>query len=202
MARSLITGFVAAVLLTATFVASVAQAQSPPPSGMLLGVYCFENQTGLRVTGTIPGYSAEGRLFASDVLMQATTDGMNVYSIRTRQQIEWAKDQIGPFTPAAIEVWRPGVGTVYFWVEFHPVGGGPAAAAVASGAPQQMKAQFKTEAEKPGARALFQRGGKLPTPPQGQSPRLPRPSHGTGPQLPSLSLPGGAKLNPGMLFGR
>ena len=202
MTKPFLTGVVAAAALAVTFVADVARAQSPPASGMLLGVYVFENQTGLRVTGTIPGYSAEGRLFANDVLMQATPDGVNIYSIRTRQEIEWAKDQIGPYTPAAIEVWRPGVGTIYFWVEFHPVGVGPTAAVVASGAPRQMKAQFKTEAEKPGARALFQRGGGLPTPPQGQTPRLPRPSPGTPPHSPSLSLPGGVKLNPGMVFGR
>ena len=90
----------AAVALLASIPVSVAKAQTPA-SGMLLGVYVFENQYGLRLTGTIPGYSAEGRLFPGDVLLQATTDGQTMYSIRTRQEIEWAKDQIGPFTPAA-----------------------------------------------------------------------------------------------------
>ncbi|MCA9029136.1 MAG: hypothetical protein KDA86_28450, partial [Planctomycetaceae bacterium] len=33
-------------------------------SGMLLGVYARSTHEGLMITGTIPGYSAEGRLFA------------------------------------------------------------------------------------------------------------------------------------------
>jgi hypothetical protein len=150
-----------AVALFLTVAATVAQAA--PASGMLLGVYAFENFRGLRITGTIPGYSAEGRLFAGDVLLQATVDGSEVHSIRTMGEFEWAKDQIGPNTPAAIEVWRPGVGKIYFWVEFLPVGGGAGIHAYQSddgeqAAAPKMKAQFKTEAERPGARALFNGG--------------------------------------------
>jgi hypothetical protein len=192
-----------AALLAVAFATHSALAHEPS-SGMLLGVYAFENHMGLRVTGTIPGYSAEGRLYANDVLTRATVDGVHVYSIRTRNEIEWAKDQIGPYTPAAIEVWRPGVGTIYFWVEFQPVGGG-AAYAQSNGASRQMKAQFKTEAEKPGARALFQRGGagvSKPMPPAGNRPQRPSPPQGMPQPSPKPPLSGGVKLDPGSLFGR
>jgi hypothetical protein len=130
---------------------------------MLLGVYAFENWQGLRVTDTIPGYSAHGRLFANDVLLQATTDGVNVYCIKTMDEIEWAKDQIGPNTPAAIEFYRPGVGLTYAWVEFQPIGGGVMAYSqegVAIMAQPQLKAKFFLESEKPGAKLLFE-GGKI-----------------------------------------
>lgn len=167
---------------------ATAVVQAAPASGMLLGVYAFENFRGLRITDTIPGYSAEGRLFADDVLLQATTDGVDVYSIRTMRSFEFAKDRIGPNRPAAIEVFRPGVGRIYFWVEFTPVGGGVRA----YGAAPQMKAQFKTETERPGARALFNgvQGGDNGGFNGGDdsSVRPQRPQAGQG--------------NPGSLFGR
>lgn len=185
------TSLVALVALVAGLNATPAQAG--PSSGMLLGVYAFENWQGLRVTGTIPGYSADGRLFANDILLRATTDGVNIYSIRTHQQIEWAKDQIGPNTPAAIEVWRPGVGTIYFWVEFMPVGGGVQAYAYQHGGVQpkvQHKAMFQTEAEKPGAKLLFQ-GGKGGFQGGFHGPQ-PKPGVKVNPMLP---------VGPGSLFG-
>jgi hypothetical protein len=196
--RSVLSLFALAIASAAT------AAQAAPASGMLLGVYAFENFRGLRITGTIPGYSAEGRLFAGDVLLQATTDGSAIYSIRTMREFEWAKDQIGPSTPAALEVWRPGVGKIYFWVEFLPVGGAAAVRAYAyeseagdaPPAPVQMKAQFKTEAERPGARALFNGGG---------NPGLNGGQGGNnggfeGPIAPPPVAPG--RGNPGSLFGR
>jgi hypothetical protein len=204
MTKSLFAALAAAALLV-SFAAPRAQAQTPA-SGMLLGVYVFENQYGLRVTGTIPGYSAEGRLFPGDVLMQATTDGQTMYSIRTRQEIEWAKDQIGPYTPAAIEVWRPSQGMMYFWVTFQPVDVGPAAAAMArNGAPRQMKAQFQTETEKPGAKAMFQTrkgGNQQVSPPQTQQPKLPAPPQGFPKPGPGVKLPGGIRLDASSLFGK
>jgi hypothetical protein len=204
MTKSLVTAL-AAVALMVSFTTSVANAQTPA-SGMLLGVYVFENQYGLRVTGTIPGYSAEGRLFPGDVLMQATTDGQTMYSIRTRQEIEWAKDQIGPFTPAAIEVWRPNQGLLYFWVTFQPVEMGPAAAAMArsSSAPRQMKAQFQTEREKPGAKALFQSrtGGGSPQSPKVRQPKVPAPPQVFPKPGQGIKLPGNIRLDAGSLFGK
>jgi hypothetical protein len=165
--------FVFAGLAAVALAGAPALAQPQPASGMLLGVYAFENWQGLRLTGTIPGYSAHGRLFANDVLLRVS-DGVNVYPIRTHYEIESAKDQIGPYTQAALEYYRPGVGQMYAWVTFQPVGGSVQSYAHASGdivpsgdiaaaqiAPRQMKAEFKTEAEKPGARAFFfQKGGK------------------------------------------
>lgn len=160
--------FFTAALLAASAVASAVAsvANAGNPSGMLLGVYAFENWQGLRVTDTIPGYSAHGRLFANDVLLQATTDGVDVYCIKTMDEIEWAKDQIGPSTPAAIEFYRPGVGLTYAWVEFQPIGGGVMAYSqegVAIMAQPQLKAKFFLESEKPGAKLLFQ-GGKVGLP--------------------------------------
>lgn len=131
-----------------------AQAQPTPPSGMLLGIYAFPTWKGLRVTTTIPGYSAEGRLYRHDVLRRVTADGVAMYRTRNLWQLEHAKERIGPYRPAALEVFRPGHGLIYLWVEFRPVGGGPAA----RGAPARMEAKIMTEAERPGARALFQRG--------------------------------------------
>lgn len=164
--------FFTAAILAASAVGSIANAGNP--SGMLLGVYAFENWQGLRVTDTIPGYSAHGRLFANDVLLQATTDGVNIYCIKTMDEIEWAKDQIGPNTPAAIEFFRPGVGTMYAWVEFQPIGGGVMAysqGGVAMMVQPKMKAKFFLESEKPGAKLLFE-GGKigLPGPKPGPKP--------------------------------
>lgn len=145
---------ITAVLVGAMLLGGVLpKAEANNPSGLLLGIYAYENWQGLRVTATMPGYSADGRLFAGDVLLRATTDGFNIYNIGTHWGIENAKDQIGPYTPAAIEFWRPGVGLQYAWVTFQPIGGG-----VQAYAKKQMKAEFKLESEKPGAKALFLKG--------------------------------------------
>lgn len=148
----------AAILFTAT----IATAQSTP-SGMLLGVYAFENFRGLRVTGTIPGYSAQGRLFRGDTLLRVS-DGNSIFSARSRYAFEMATDQIGPNRWAALEVWRPGAGTIYFWVQFTPVGGGPVAASAPGAPPRQMRAEIRTDTERPAgrtsARSLFRRGSQ------------------------------------------
>jgi hypothetical protein len=145
---------ISAVLIGAILLGgSLPTAEANPPSGLLLGIYAYENWQGLRVTSTMPGYSADGRLFGGDVLLRATTDGFNIYNIGTHWGMENAKDQIGPYTPAAIEFWRPGVGLQYAWVEFMPIGGG-----VQAFNKKQMKAEFKLESEKPGAKALFLKG--------------------------------------------
>lgn len=93
-------------------------------SGMLLGVYARTSHEGLKITSTIPGYSAEGRLFAGDILLKATAEGMPTFVLRSHQDMENAKSQIGPFREAAIEFFRPGAGTMYAWVTFMPIGGG------------------------------------------------------------------------------
>lgn len=149
-------------------------------SGMLLGVYAFPNHRGLRITGTIPGFSAQGRLFRDDVLLRATSAGMPVYSIRTHHEIEYAKEQIGPFREAAIEFWRPGVGLMYAWVEFSPVNVAPRMHSAPGGvrgnaapAQRQYKAEFKLESEKPGARRMFQGGTSQPPQTRPQETRRP-----------------------------
>jgi hypothetical protein len=192
---------VTAIIMVCTAAASAQNV----PSGMLLGVYAFENFRGMRVTGTIPGYSAQGRLFPGDTLLQVS-DGNSVFSARTRFEFEMAKDRIGPNRWAALEVWRPNAGLVYFWVQFTPVGGGPAMMSEgAAAAPQQMKAEIRTEAERPAgrqsARSLFQQGSPNNSRPGLGNPDAGRP--GNGP--PKNGFPGNG--GPGVrdlrsLFGR
>lgn len=130
-------------------------------SGLLLGVYANASYDGMRVTGTIPGYSAVGRLFPGDVLVRATTDGFNIYELRSHWAMENAKSAIGPHRPAAIEIYRPGQGYLYAWVEFSPISAPAAVYSTRSGAPAapaaKGKAIFKMESEKGGARQMFQK---------------------------------------------
>lgn len=151
-----------AILTSAT---SMAQDFGNVRSGLLLGVYANANHDGMRVTGTIPGYSAVGRLFPGDVLVRATTDGVVVHELRSHYAMENAKSAIGPNRPAAIEIYRPGQGYLYAWVEFSPLSaptvlyttqGGRRPAPAKSG----NKAIFKMETEKSGARQLFQRSAR------------------------------------------
>lgn len=141
-----------AAIVVASSVASVS-AQATPSSGMLLGIYAFPNQYGLRVTSTMPGYSAHGTLFANDVLTRVTADGETIYETRSLAHFEFAKDRIGPNRPAALEVFRPGQGYIHMWVEFIPVGGGIGVA----GQKSTVKAQMWSPQQKPGAERLFQR---------------------------------------------
>jgi peptidoglycan hydrolase-like protein with peptidoglycan-binding domain len=170
-----------AIVTAAIMICTTASMAQNVPSGMLLGVYAFENFRGLRVTGTIPGYSAQGRLFPGDTLLQVS-DGTSVYSARSRFEFEMAKDRIGPNRWAALEVWRPQAGLIYFWVQFTPIGGGPAITSQGiAAAPQQMKAEIRTEAERPAgrqsARSLFQRGGNSNTRPGPSNPNAGRPDN-------------------------
>ena len=145
-------------------------------SGMLLGVYASDAHNGMRVTGTIPGYTAEGRLFSGDVMLRAATvDSPVIHNLRSHWEIEKAKSAIGANRQAAIEIWRPGTGLVYAWVEFTPVGG-PVLMQTINGRQvrsqraTQNRAIFKMESEKPGARNLFQRrtGGLTKSRPKSQ----------------------------------
>lgn len=175
-------------LLTAVVVASAitsASAQPTPSSGMLLGIYAFPNQMGLRVTSTMPGYSAHGTLFPNDVLTRVTADGINIFETRSLAHFEYAKDQIGPNRQAALEVFRPGQGYIHLWVEFIPVGGGAGVAASKSA----VKAQMWSPQQKPGAERLFQRGPKTGQP-------LPwNPNNSSGKPSPKTG-----KADPGSLF--
>ncbi|MEZ5939987.1 MAG: hypothetical protein R3C18_01260 [Planctomycetaceae bacterium] len=172
-----------AVLVTAVTVNG--QDFSNVKSGLLVGVYASPSNGGMRVSDTIPGYSAEGRLFPGDVLLRTTVDGFDVYRLRSHYEMENAKMAIGPNREAAMEIWRPGVGLIYAWVEFTPI----ASPTATYGAEVPCKAQFRMESEKPGARRMFDRGNMGGGRPQvfDQAPRpgRPRPS-GNG--------------NPGSLF--
>ena len=176
-----------AITTTAALIAlSIASfAQAAPSSGMLLGVYAFPNYNGLRVTGTMHGYSADGRLFRGDVLKRVTADGIHIYPTYSHNQIEFAKDQIGPFQTASLEIFRPGVGIMYLWVEFQPVGGAVAYTVNGQPKPQQYKAKILTEQEKPGAAKLFNKNQELNPQPK------PQPNNGGS----------GGFGSPGALFG-
>lgn len=153
------------ILTSAT---SMAQDFGNVRSGLLLGVYANANHDGMRVTGTIPGYSAVGRLFPGDVLVRATTDGVVVHELRSHYAMENAKSAIGPNRPAAIEIYRPGQGYLYAWVEFSPLSA-PTALYTTQGGKRSVagksgnKAIFKMETEKSGARQLFQRSSRKPS---------------------------------------
>lgn len=130
-------------------------------SGLLLGIYASPGYGGMRVTSTIPGYSAEGRLQHGDVLLRATVDGLTMYRLRTTYEMENTKMAIGPNREAALEIWRPGIGMIYAWVEFTPINGpammSPFGGVAADVAPGPAKAQFRMESEKGGARQMFQK---------------------------------------------
>ena len=190
-----------ATLLTFAVLAPVSIASADPyrnvTSGMLLGIYAHANGHGLKVTSTIPGYSAQDRLFPGDVLLQTTMDGYTVYKLRSLREMEHAKMAIGPNREAAIEFYRPGHGLMYGWVEFTPLYG-PAAAATATNArsgQKQYQAQFKLESEKPGARQMFSRGQNK----TGAPPTINNPSR-TLPPAPQKS--NGSIRDARSLFGR
>jgi hypothetical protein len=186
--------FFAVLAVLAMISSSVPSAHAiQTPSGMLLGVRAFATYKGLRIQSLIPGYSAEGVLFVNDVLLRAS-DGTNIYSIKNHPEIEFAKEQIGPNRMAALELWRPGVGVVYVWVEFRPIGGAPAAAAMS-------KAVYASEQERPGAKTFFHGGNAAGqrVPPTQQP--MPRPMPQPKPQ--PMPYPGhGGGGNPADFFGR
>lgn len=145
------------VALTASF--THAGDFSNVTSGMLLGIYSQPCNGGMKVTSLIPGYTAQGRIFPGDIIKRAAVpngNGAMTYLLRSHYEMEKAKSAIGANRDAALEIYRPGVGLTYVWVQFTPLYG-PAAAA--SGGTH--KAQFKTEREKPGARNLFRSGGNI-----------------------------------------
>ena len=143
--------------LALVFTGSFANAQyNNVSSGLLLGVYCQPCSNGMKVTSTIPGYTAEGRLFPGDILKRATIDGYNIYNLRSHYEMERSKTAIGANREAAMEIYRPGQGLIYVWVQFTPLYGPAATSATGH---KQYGAQFKTEREKPGARAMFQKSG-------------------------------------------
>ena len=169
--------------LALVFAATVAQAQdfSNVTSGMLLGIYSTPSQGGMQVQSLIPGYSAQGRLFPGDILMRATVDGNCIYTTRTHYEMENAKRSIGANRDAAIEIYRPGQGYVYVWVQFTPLYGPAAGMARSTNGQQTYGAQFKTEREKPGARSLFQRSGsRRPAFTSQPQQRLPQQTTGNG----------------------
>jgi hypothetical protein len=76
---------------------------------------------GLRVNFTIPGSSAYGVLLPGDVL-HGGWDGTRYVPLLTLADLEVFKARVGPARYAALQVYRPGVGYDYVWVNFTRVG--------------------------------------------------------------------------------
>ena len=134
------------------------RASASTPSGMMLGIYANSSWNGLLVSGTIPGYPADGYLFAGDIVTRATADGHPIYNVRSMWDLEQLKSRIGPYRYVAMEVFRPSFGRMYMWVTFVPVnGGGVAMMQSAPVAGAAMKTRMFNESERPGASALFQK---------------------------------------------
>ncbi len=181
-----------AVALLATLSMTTA-AVAQTPSGLMLGIYAQSSVSGLRVNGTIPGYTAEGRLQRGDRLQRVTADGISIYPTRSIGQMEIAKDRIGPNRLAEIEVFRPGVGLMSVWVEFVPLGV-PTATAT-------HQARIYTQQERPNARSFFRPQHGQPRPeltPPGVRPAPP--SRPLPPARPGL--PGGPDQERRSFFGR
>ncbi|MEZ6126270.1 MAG: hypothetical protein R3C49_24345 [Planctomycetaceae bacterium] len=138
-----------AALVTLTTSSIQATDFSGVSSGLLLGVYASPAHGGMRVTSTIPGYSAEGRLFPGDVLLRTTIDGWQMYRLRTHYEMENAKSAIGAGQQAALEIYRPGEGLIYAWVEFTPIYGPATAYSVQSGQPNhELRRRFEWNMKK------------------------------------------------------
>ncbi len=154
MSRIVLTALFALTLTTASFATDFSKVKS----GLLIGIYAAPNAGGMQVTGIIPGYSAEGRLFPGDILRRTTVDGLTIYSLRSTFEMENAKSAIGPNRMAAVEIERPGIGLIYAWVEFTPIVAPVYSTSPGySSVPVQSKAMFQMESERPGARAMFQK---------------------------------------------
>lgn len=125
--------------------------------GTMLGIYAVESLHGLRVVGTVDGYSAHGRLLPNDILLRATADNLPIFSINTHERMEYAKAMIGANRIAAIEFFRPGEGNMYAWMTFELKCSTPHATllGITENAGTTFEAEFILESEKPGAQALF-----------------------------------------------
>lgn len=164
-----------ALLAFATSTATNATAQDfgNVKSGLLLGIYTSPSQGGMRVNDLIPGYSAEQVLQPGDLLLRVAVSENEVYRLRSRYELENAKMAIGADRQAAVEIWRPQVGLIYAFVEFTPIYGPAAAAAMA--APSGSKAaMFKLDISGQ-ARGMFKQqnnsnnnNGTFPRPSQPQ----------------------------------
>lgn len=165
---------ITALMLVVGTLSSSAQAQIRTESGLLLGVYVYAQNNGMRVQSTIDGYSAVGRLFPGDILTRATGEGMPIFQLRSLRELENAKSIIGPNQEAAVEFYRPGVGYMFAWVEFTPLMG---PAAVSRSGVKQYGAKFKLESEKGGASRLFG-----VTPKESEAKPAPRPQPQPKPQ--------------------
>jgi hypothetical protein len=127
------------------------------PGGTMLGIYAVESPHGLRVVGTVDGFSAHGRLLPNDILMRATADNLPIFSINTHERMEYAKMMIGANRIAGIEFFRPGVGNMYAWMTFELNCTTPHATllGITPGAGTTFEAEFVLESERPGAQELF-----------------------------------------------
>lgn len=114
---------------TAAPAASPTPAAAPAPSRaaaaprLLLGAWLSDTNGTLQVTGTVADSPASRTLQPGDVLRQITIPEGRVCSLKTLNQFEHAKRQIGPQRTSLLEVYRPGVGTMSMEVTFESEGG-------------------------------------------------------------------------------
>lgn len=100
-----------------------AELQSQPAAPrLLLGVYLTDVEAGLQVERTVAGSPASNALREGDIIRRISAMGQPVRILNTINQLEYAKQAIGPDRQAVLEVYRPGEGTQFIFVTLHTAG--------------------------------------------------------------------------------
>jgi hypothetical protein len=103
--------------------AAAAQPPAQPTPRLLLGAWLSDSDGRLQVSGTLPGSPASQTLQPGDVLCRISVAGGPARTVRTLNQFEYAKRQIGPQRQCLLDVYRPGVGMIPMNVTFATDGG-------------------------------------------------------------------------------
>ncbi|MEZ5943234.1 MAG: hypothetical protein R3C18_17715 [Planctomycetaceae bacterium] len=112
------------------------------PTGLLLGIRCYNTPRGLAIDDFIEGYGDNtGALAKGDAIQAVTVDG-KVVSAMTLDDFRNAKSKVGPENRTVIKIFRPGVGYLYPEVKFSIEGGG---GTVYTSAPQFMNSSLESE---------------------------------------------------------
>lgn len=129
---------------TVTPAAPAVRRPAPAGSQLLLGAWLSDAEGRVLVSGTVPGSPASQALQPGDVLCRIRIAGGPTRSLRTLNQFEYAKRQIGPHRQSVLEVYRPGVGMVPMNVTFETDGG---LASVALSTPPSNESSAAAEGE-------------------------------------------------------
>jgi hypothetical protein len=125
-------------------VAPTAPRPAPAAPQLLLGAWLSDSEGRLQVASTVPGSPASQTLQPGDVLCRISVAGGPTRTVRTLNQFEYAKRQIGPNRQSVLEIYRPGVGMVPMNVTFETAGG---LANVALSSPQPNNSSAAAEGE-------------------------------------------------------